>query len=70
MTLSKPMPVRFYLIRHGETEWSLSGQYTGRTNILLLQKANLQKDAKARPTTTRSSFNPYFDQRRFPCLTS
>lgn len=26
---------RIYLIRHGETAWSLSGQHTGRTELLL-----------------------------------
>ncbi len=35
MTISLPAPLHIYLIRHGETAWSLSGQYTGRTDIPL-----------------------------------
>ncbi len=33
--MSSPETLRIHLIRHGETAWSLSGQYTGRTDIPL-----------------------------------
>ena len=36
-----PLLQRLYLVRHGETAWSLSGQHTGRTDIPLTAKGEV-----------------------------
>ncbi len=48
--------LRLYLIRHGETEWSLSGQHTGRTDVALTSHGEAQARA-LQPLLDRTRFN-------------
>jgi broad specificity phosphatase PhoE len=38
------MPLRLYIIRHGETEWSLASRHTSRTDLPLIQAG--ERDAR------------------------
>lgn len=52
MTVMREMPAgRLVLLRHGETEWSRSGQHTGRTDIPLTPHGEEQARAVARALT-------------------
>ena len=43
-----PLPNKLWLVRHGETEWSRSGQHTGRTNIPLTPAGEAKASAIGR----------------------
>jgi probable phosphoglycerate mutase len=49
-------PLKIFYVRHGETEWSLSGQHTGTTDIPLTAKG--EDDARALASWMR---NYHFD---------
>ena len=51
--IGKPLMLsRLYLVRHGETAWSLSGQHTGRTDIPLTEQG--EQDARKLAKRLRS----------------
>jgi broad specificity phosphatase PhoE len=43
----QPQDVRVYLVRHGETAWSRSGQHTGRTDMPLTEPGEAEAKALA-----------------------
>jgi len=47
--------VNLFAIRHGETAWSLSGQHTGTTNILLTENGRRLAE-RMRPVLAKNAF--------------
>jgi probable phosphoglycerate mutase len=48
-----------YLIRHGQTEWSLSGQHTGQTDLPLTAEGEIQASQLA-PILSKVEFSSVF----------
>jgi hypothetical protein len=52
--------VQVFVIRHGETAWSLSGQHTGTTDIRLTDNGRRLAE-RIRPVLAKTAFKPRFD---------
>ena len=53
------MATQVYLLRHGETAWSLSGRHTGRTDLPLTGQGE-RRAAELRETLRGITFNQVF----------
>lgn len=53
------MSLTIYLIRHGQTEWSLSGQHTGQTDLPLTPEGEIQASRLA-PILSKVQFSAVF----------
>src|ERR1700739_2569747 len=58
--MRRPLP-DVYLVRHGETEWSLSGQHTGLTDLPLTESGEEQA-RRLRPRSTTTVFAQVFSR--------
>lgn len=54
-TAARPSPARLFAVRHGETEWSVSGQHTGRTDVPLTDRGR-ELAARLRPVLGEGAF--------------
>jgi len=57
--MTRPTLPQIWLVRHGETAWSLSGQHTGRTDIPLTARGE-QDAAALKPRLAGHSFAKVF----------